>query len=158
MSSLEERLDRLPRRGGRPTHQDLQETAARLKESERLNSLPRWGKALHDRTRLTMIALMNLAGELTSTELQAVMRLSQGNVGRHLWILKRSGIIKGKTRHKPKPKKRSHHGWSLGLEPVKAEEPAEKGQRILDGGAQVKREDGRRTYYSVQPSTARLLP
>lgn len=69
MVTLEERLQRLPEREDRPSLQELRESAKRRTEPGRLDFFPRWGKALHDQTKLTMLALMNLAGELTSTEL-----------------------------------------------------------------------------------------
>ncbi len=77
MSNLEERWKRLPKREGAPDIRALRESAQRLRETDRVDFLLRSGVALHDRTRLTMLALMNLAGELTTTELQVVMRLSQ---------------------------------------------------------------------------------
>lgn len=86
------------------------------------------------------------------------MRLPQGNVGRHPSILKRSGIIKGTTHQKPKVRKRNRRDWSLGIERAVTGKPPEDVREKSGKEGQGKREDGRRTYYSVQPSTAPFLP
>lgn len=161
-SPLETRMNRMAKGSGAARIQELQESARRLGKEGTVNSLPRWAKAIHDRTRLTMLAVMNLAGELTTTELQAVMRLSQPNVSRHLATLKKSGIITGTTRRRPPQQKRERREWSLGIgSPLRANS-SEETRKAEGEGEPLKGEgsksDGRRTLYSVKPTTARLLP
>ena len=155
MSTLEERWRRLPKREGAPGIRALRESAQRLRETDRVDFLLRSGKALHDRTRLTMLALMNLAGELTTTELQVVMRLSQPNVTRHLRILKRAGIVTTKKR-----KKESEGGAKVGSGPrnPSGDHDPHSAKETAGWRGPGKREDGRWTHYSVGHWIARMLP
>ncbi len=155
MSTLEQRWKRLPKREGAPDIRALRESAQRLRETDRVDFLLRSGMALHDRTRLTMLALMNLAGELTTTELQVVMRLSQPNVTRHLKILKRAGIVVTKKRkvdfEEVKEARSGPRNPSSGPHSPSVQETSGKAGRKM-------REDGRRAYHSAHPSITRMLP
>ena len=155
MSNLEERWKRLPKREGAPDIRALRESAQRLRETDRVDFLLRSGVALHDRTRLTMLALMNLAGELTTTELQVVMRLSQPNVTRHLKILKRAGIVVTKKRKKEQEEREKA---SSGLRNVSSDPHSSSVRETPGKAGRKKRDDGRRAYHSAHPSIARMLP
>jgi DNA-binding transcriptional ArsR family regulator len=91
-------MERLTKGRGEARVKELQDSVERLRKSERTDLVRNWGSALHSKTRLTILSLLNLYGELTTTELQAILRLSQPNVSRHLTILEFVGTVKHRNK------------------------------------------------------------
>ncbi len=54
--------------------------------------------ALADETRMRVVCLLQEAVDLCSCEIQAILKLNQSNLSRHLTRLRQSGLIKGEKR------------------------------------------------------------
>ena len=78
--------------------QQLRGTVRALRNHDH-RALSRWlTLAISDRTRLLTLALINMYGELTATELAAALNVSHATVSEHIRLL--SGFVKGTPRGK----------------------------------------------------------
>ena len=73
--------------------QQLRGTGRALRDHDNRALSQRLTLAISDRTRLLMLALINMYGELTATELAAALNVSHATVSEHIGLL--AGFVKG---------------------------------------------------------------
>ncbi len=78
--------------------QQLRGTVRLLRAHDHRAVSQRLTLAISDRTRLLMLALINMYGELTATELAAALNISHATVSEHVRLL--AGFVKGTPRGK----------------------------------------------------------
>ncbi len=88
------------RRVGRLTGQnpavrirDLRLSLQFAKHTKVVRSLVGWGRGLSDHTRMCTLSLLKAYGDLTVTELQAGLGISQPAVSQHLRVLSEGGLV-----------------------------------------------------------------
>ena len=93
------------RRVGRLTGQnpavrihDLRFSLQLAKQIKVVRTLVGWGRGLSDHTRMCMLSLLKAYGDLTVTELQVGLGISQPAVSQHLRILSEGGLVTHRPR------------------------------------------------------------
>ena len=76
----------------------LRGTMRVLRDHDKRVTSQRLTLAISDRTRLLMLALINMYGELTATELAAALNVSHATISEHIRLL--AGFVKGAPRGK----------------------------------------------------------
>ncbi len=90
---LRDRMDRLTHGQGEERTRNLRATLHAIRDHHDRVLSRRLTRAISDRTRLEMLALMQMYGELTATELAAALNVSHAAVSQHMrWL---AGFAKG---------------------------------------------------------------
>ena len=93
---LRDRMDRLTHGHGEKRTWNLRATLHAIRDHDERGLSRRLTRAISDRTRLEMLALMQMYGELTATELAAALNISHAAVSQHMqWL---AGFAKGTRR------------------------------------------------------------
>ena len=90
---LRERLDRLTEGHGEERACQLQKTVRYVSEHERSALTKYQTRAIASRSRVLMLALINMHQGITETELAAALNVSHATVSEHLRILMSAGIL-----------------------------------------------------------------
>ncbi|MDG6913074.1 MAG: ArsR family transcriptional regulator [Nitrososphaerota archaeon] len=93
---LLDRMDRLTHGQGEERTRHLRAMLLAVQDHDKRVLSRRLTRAISDRTRLEMLALMQMYGELTATELAAALNVSHAAVSQHMRLL--AGFAKGTRR------------------------------------------------------------
>ena len=94
------RFDRAVGGDGAARLQELRDSTAVARRHVRVKQLQLWGRALSDETRLVILSLLKVYGELSATELQAALEVSHPTVSQHMRLLIVAGLVKAHKRRK----------------------------------------------------------
>ena len=96
--STRKRLGRLTGQNPAVRIRDLRFSLQFAKQTKVLRALVGWGRGLSDHTRMCTLSLLKTYGDLTVTELQAGLGISQPAVSQHLRILSEGGLVTHRSR------------------------------------------------------------
>lgn len=98
--ALKRRIRRLRRSQTPARVLELQQSLHFARRSYGLMKLGNWGRGLEDPTRVHTLTLLKMHGDLTATEVEAALEISQVAVSHQMAVLQETGFVRARRRGK----------------------------------------------------------